>query len=106
MTHSASHTANNALLVSTTTAGATTAGASLVSTVNEYAVIIGLGLSVFSVLIGLFFHIYGVILKKRQFESDRKSDKEALRAEIIEEIRQENMRIHNKSKQNQTDKQG
>ena len=98
MTHSASHTANNALLVSTTTAGATTASASLVSSINEYAVIIGLGLSVFSVLIGLFFHIYGIQLKKRQFKMKLEVDKQALREEIIKEIEQENLDICNTNK--------
>jgi Pyruvate/2-oxoacid:ferredoxin oxidoreductase gamma subunit len=77
----------------------TTATASIVPLINEYAVIIGLGLSLFSIMIGIFFHIYGVRLKQRQFKARMQADREAIRKEIIEEIAQENIKVINIDKQ-------
>jgi len=83
MSHNASQTANNALIVSTTT------GASTLALINDYAVVIGLSFSLISVVVGIFFHIYNIKLKKEQISKD----KEKLREEIIEEIRKENIAI-------------
>ena len=89
MSHNASQTANNALIVSTTT------GASTLALINDYAVVIGLSLSLISVIVGLFFHIYNVKLRKEQIAKDKAN----LREEIIEEIRKENLAISNQDKQ-------
>ena len=95
MSH-ASSTANNALVVSTTTATATTAGATIVTAINEYAVVIGLGLSLVSVLIGLFFHIYNIRWKKQHAEKQHELEKEKIREEVLKELSENNKEILSK----------
>ncbi len=77
MSLNASNTANTALLVSTTTGA--------LATINEHAVVIGLSLSAISVIVGVFFHIYNIKLRKEQATRDI----ERIRADILKEIREE-----------------
>lgn len=44
----------------------------LVATINEYAVIISLGLTVIGIIIGLFFHILAVKDRRKQMEMERR----------------------------------
>lgn len=44
----------------------------LVATINEYAVIISLGLTVLGIIIGLFFHILAVKDRRKQMEIERR----------------------------------
>ena len=79
---------NNALIVSTTT-GASMTGASMIASINENAVIIGLSLSATGILIGLFFHIYTWLWRKRQEKIQMAEFREAVRAEILAEMKGE-----------------
>ena len=75
---------NAALTVSGTTGVMTTvSGAS--QWVNENAVVIGLSISVLSLLVGLMFQISTVRWRSRQEAQNR----EELRREIIEELRRD-----------------
>lgn len=73
--------ANVALTVSGTTGVATATG--LIGIVNEYSTVIGLGLSILSIGMALFFHYR---TDKWRREQDAK-DREILRAEIIAQIK-------------------
>ncbi len=57
-------------------------GGGIVATINEYAVLIGLGLSLLSLIIGLYFHIQTVRWRKQQDEKDRDDLREELMCEI------------------------
>lgn len=57
-------------------------GGGMIATVNEYAIIIGLTLSLVSLVIGVYFHIQTIKWRKKQDARDRK----ILRDEIIQEL--------------------
>ena len=58
-------------------------GGGVVATINEYAVVIGLTISLLSLSVGLYFHIQTIKWRKQQ--SAETLDK--LRADIIEELK-------------------
>ncbi len=82
MSDGSSSAGNAALTVSGTTSVMTTAG-SASQWVNENAITIGLTISVISLLAGLIFQISTVRWRQRQETQNR----EALRREIIEELK-------------------
>ncbi len=74
---------NVALTVSGTTGVATATG--LIGIVNEYSTVIGLGLSIVSICMALFFHYRTGKWRNQQDAQYR----EILRAEIIAEIKRD-----------------
>lgn len=76
---------NTSLAISGTTGVATATG--LIGTVNEYAIIIGLGISLLSLMVGFYFHVQTVNWRKEQSAKDT----EKLRANIIEELNRDSL---------------
>ena len=81
---------NVALTVSGTTGVATATG--LIGIVNEYSTVIGLGLSLLSIIMAMFFHYRTDKWRKRQDAQDLK----ILRAEIIAELRSDQSKAFSK----------
>ena len=75
MSADTSSSVGNAALVVSGTGG-------LVAAVNEYAVIIGLALSVVSIVVGLVFHIRA----DRWRRQESKDNVEAIRREVLREL--------------------
>jgi len=75
-----------ALTVSGTTGIGTVAEATgLIGTINEYAVVIGLSISLLSLFVGLYFHRETVKWREKKSAEDI----EKLRADILEELRRD-----------------
>lgn len=78
MSDGSTNAGNVALTVSTTTG----VGMGVMSSVNEYAVLIGMSISVLSILIGLYFQIRTVMWRNKLDAKERAE----LRAEILKEL--------------------
>ncbi len=72
----------NVSITTSTASGGMVVTSGLIGWVNEYAVVIGLGISLLSLLIGLYFHIQTVKWRKEQ--TDQKI-KEAVDAALNEQ---------------------
>ena len=61
---------------------AVSSGAGLIAAINEYAIVISLGLTLLGILVGIFFHVLAVKDRRRQM----KIDKDSLRLEVMKEL--------------------
>ena len=80
-----SPSAGNAALTASGATGVVTTVSSATQWVNENAVVIGLSISALSLVIGLVFQISTIRWRARQEAQDR----EALRKEILEELKRD-----------------
>lgn len=80
-----SPSAGNAALTVSGTTGVVTTVSTTTQWINENAIVIGLSISALSLIVGLMFQISTILWRRRQETQDR----EALRREIIEELRRD-----------------
>lgn len=86
-------TATNTAMTVSATAGSATTGASVVGMINEYAVVLGLALTVLSLLVGVYFNVQ--TMKWR-----RKQDEERIAAAVAEALlKHESAKRHNQDDQ-------
>lgn len=61
---------------------AVSSSAGVIAAINEYAIIISLGLTLLGILVGIFFHILALRDRRKQMKLDMGS----FRAEVIKEL--------------------
>ena len=85
MSGDTSSSAGNAALVVSGTGAAITGTSGVISAINEYAVVIGLSLSLISIIIGIIFHIHAYLWRNQ----DSAENRAKLTREIIKELEKE-----------------
>ena len=58
-------------------------GAGLIAAINEYAIVISLGLTLLGILVGILFHLLALKDRRKQM----KLDKDSLRREVLKELK-------------------
>jgi len=61
----------------------------LMAQINEYAILISWGLSLFGIMVGIFFHVLNIIHRNRREKKEDERFRQELKKELMKEIKDE-----------------